>query len=146
MQNTQPAPIGTAGISHRRLLLAAPLAAGAAALANALVYAIASALGTIPTDVPVPASGEPITLSPVIVTSVIGALGAAAVFAVIAAISSRPARLFWWVALVVLALSFATPFTIPGAPAAMIASLLLMHVVAWAVSVALLVRLPAARR
>ena len=33
-------------------------------------------------------------------------------------------------AAVVLALSFATPFTLPGAPVAMILALLLMHVIA----------------
>jgi hypothetical protein len=45
----------------------------------------------------------------------------------------------------VLVLSFATPFIIPGAPLAMVATLLLMHVVATVVTVSILTTLARAK-
>jgi hypothetical protein len=77
-------------------------------------------------------------MAPVVVSSVVGAIGAAIVFAIIGLFARRPVRLFRIVATVVLVLSFATPPTIPGAPVAMILSLEVMHVMAWAVIVGLL--------
>lgn len=70
-----------------------------------------------------------------------GTIGAAIVFAIIGLLSRRPVRLFRIVATVVLALSFVAPATIPGAPVAMILSLEVMHVAAWASSVWLLTTL-----
>jgi hypothetical protein len=141
MQNTKPA--GSEGISYGRLPWVALLAALTAALANALVYFAASGLGFIPRSVLLPlASGEtPLTVGPVVITSIIGAIGAAAVFTLIGLFARRPVRLFRIVATVVLVLSFAAPATIPGAPVAMILSMEVMHVVAWAVSVGLLTTL-----
>ncbi|MGH3086667.1 MAG: DUF6069 family protein, partial [Rubrobacteraceae bacterium] len=87
------------------------------------------------------ASGEsPITAGMVVVASVVGAVGATVVFAVIGLFSRRPARLFWIVSIVALVLSFVAPATI-GAPVAMIMSLEVMHVVAWAVIVGTLTTL-----
>jgi hypothetical protein len=116
-------------VSFKRLLWAGPLAAVSAALANAVVYFVASALGTMPQDFVVQGSG-PITLAPVVVSSLIGAAGAAVIFTIVALLTRRPIRTFRVVAAVVLALSFATPLTIPGAPLSMILTLELMHVVA----------------
>jgi hypothetical protein len=45
-------------------------------------------------------------------------------------VDGRPVRNFRVLATIVLVLSFATPFTMHGAPPAMVATLLLMHVVA----------------
>lgn len=128
-------------VSLRRLLWVAPAAAVAAALANSFVYLVSSVVGAIPEDVTVGSSGAPITLVPVIVSSVVGVLGAAAVLALLAWFSGRPARIFIIVSVVVLVLSFVTPFSISGAPVEMIVALLVMHVVAWAVAVTLLLRL-----
>ncbi|HEX2728423.1 MAG TPA: DUF6069 family protein [Rubrobacteraceae bacterium] len=131
---------GGDGIAWKRLPLAVLLAAVAAAVANALIYFAASALGLIPQSALIPtAVGEsPLTVGMVVIVSVIGAVGAAIVFAVIGLFARRPVRLFRVVAVVVLVLSFATPLTIPGAPLSMILSMEVMHVVAWAVIVGLL--------
>lgn len=131
------------GISWTRLLWAAPLAAFAAAVANTLIYFAASALGLISQSVLISTAGgeSPLTVGMVAIASIAGAFGAAIVFAVIGIFSRRPVRLFRVVALVVLVLSFATPLTIPGAPVAMILSMEIMHVVAWAVIVSLLTTL-----
>ena len=77
-------------------------------------------------------------MAPVVVSSVVGAIGAAIVFAIIGLFARRPVRLFRIVTTVLLVLSLATPLIIPGAPVAMILSLEVMHVVAWAVIVGLL--------
>jgi hypothetical protein len=138
MQNTKIAR--SEGISYGRLPGATLLAALAAALANALVYFAASGLGTISQSVllPSPMGESPLTMSLVAITSVTGTVGAAIVFAVIGLFARRPVRLFRIVATVVLVLSFVMPATVPGVPVAMRLSLVVMHVVAWAVSVGLL--------
>ncbi len=147
MQNTQTTGgetiVRDEGISWKRLPPVALLAALVAALGNILVYFVASALGFIPRDFLLRmTSGEmPFTVSLVAITSVIGAVGAAIVFAVIGLFARRPLRLFRIVAVVALVLSFAMPLTIPDAPLAMILSLEVMHVVAWAVIVGLLTTL-----
>ena len=116
------------------------LAALTAAVANALVYFAASGLGFIPQSilVPTPSGEHPLTVAPVAVSSLVGAIGAAIVFAIIGLFARRPVKLFRIVATVVLVLSFAMPLTIPGAPVAMILSLEVIHVVAWAVIVGFL--------
>ncbi len=147
MQNTQTAGnekiAGGERIAWGRLPWAALLAAVAAAVANVLVYFTASALGFIPQSVLIPtASGEsPLMVGMVAITSVIGTVGAAIVFAIIGLFARRPVRLFRILAIVVLVLSFVAPATIPGAPVAMILSMEVMHVVAWAVTVGLLTTL-----
>ena len=129
MENAQVSRVRGEHVAFKRLLWSTPLAAVAAAVANAVVYFVASALGAMPQDFVVQGSG-PITLAPVVISSLIGAAGAAVVFAVVALLSRRPIRTFRIVAAGVLVLSFATPLTIPGAPLSMILTLELMHVVA----------------
>jgi hypothetical protein len=131
-------------VAFKRLLWAGPLAAISAAVANAVVYFVAFALGAMPRDFVVQGSG-PITLAPVVFSSLIGAAGATLVFAVLALLTRRPIRTFRVVAVVVLVLSFATPLTIPGAALPMILTLELMHVVAAVVIVGILTTLARAK-
>ena len=141
MQTMKPA--SNKGISYRKLPGVALLTAVAAALANALVYFAASGLGTISQSVLLPSAVgvSPLTVGLVVITSIIGAIGAAIVFAIIGLFARRPVRLFRIVAAVVLVLSFTMPATVPGVPVAMRLSLAVMHVVVWAVSVGLLTTL-----
>ncbi len=147
MRNTQTAGsekvVRDEGISWKRLPPVALLVVLAAAVANALVYFAASGLGFISQSVLLPSPGgeSPLTVAPVVVSSAGGAIGSAIVFAVIGLFARRPVRLFRIVATVVLVLSFAMPATVPGVPVAMILSLEVMHVVAWAVIVGLLTTL-----
>lgn len=71
----------------------------------------------------------------VVLASVVGALGATVVYAGFDRFVPDADRWFRIVAGVVLLASFVTPFTIPGAPLGMIATLLVMHVVVAGVSV-----------
>ena len=127
-------------VAFRRLLWVGPLAAAAAAVANAVVYLVASALGAMPQDIVVNGQG-PITLPVVAAMSAQGAVVGAVVYALVGWFARRPVRVFRIVAAVALVLSFVTPFTIPGAPGAMVAVLLLMHVVAALIIVGILTTL-----
>ena len=141
MQNTKPA--GSERIAWARLPWVALLAAVATAIANALVYFAASGLGFVSHGVLIssPTGEKPLSVAPVAISSVVGAIGAAIVFALTGLFARRPVRLFRIVAIVVLVLSFATPLTIPDVPVAMFLSLEVMHVVAWVVIVGLLTTL-----
>ena len=129
MEDAQINRVQDEHVAFKRLLWATPLAAVAAAVGNAVVYFVASALGAMPQDFVVQGSG-PITLAPVVLSSLIGAAGAAVIFAVVVLLSRRPIWTFRIVAVVALVLSFVTPLTIPGAPLTLILTLELMHVVA----------------
>ena len=145
METVQNAPVRSEErVAWGRLLPAGLLAALVAAGANAVVYLVASAVGAMPQDVVVNGQG-PITLPVVAATSVFGAVAGTVVYALVGRFARRPVRVFRVVAAVALVLSFVPPFTIPGAPAAMIATLLLMHVVAAAAVVGLLTTLARGR-
>lgn len=130
--------VGRAGIAWGRLGLATLFAALAEAVVNAIVYFIASALGAFPDRVTL-VGNSPASAGLVVLTSIIGVVAAAIVFAVIGRFSRRPARRFRIVATVALIVSLVFPASIPDAPAGMIATLILMHIVAWASSVGPLV-------
>ena len=144
MEDAQVTHLEGEHVAFERLLWATPLAAIAAAVGNAVVYFVASVLGAMPQDFVVQGSG-PITLVPVVLSSLIGAAGAAMVFTAVALLSRRPIRTFRIVAAVVLVLSFATPLTIPGAPLSMILTLELMHVVAAVIITGMLTTLARAK-
>jgi hypothetical protein len=144
MEDAQVNHVQSEPVAMERLLWVGPLAAISAAIANAVVYFVASALGAMPQDFVVEGSG-PITLAPVVFSSSIGAVGAAMVFAIVALLARRPIRTFRIVAAVVLVLSFVTPLTIPGAPLSMILTLELMHVVAAVIITGMLTTLARAK-
>ena len=118
-----------------RLRWAGPLAIGGSAALNGLIYLVADAFGAFPSDVVIPAAGQPMTIAPVVFTSAIGAFGATVAYALFDRYVADSDRRFRLVAALVLLASFVTPFTIPAASAAMIGTLLVMHVVVAAVSV-----------
>ena len=141
MEDAQGSSIQGERVAFGRLLWAGPLAAVSAAIANTIVYFVAYGLGAMPQDVVVEGSG-PITLEPVILASVVGAVGAVVIFVIVTLLARRrPIQTFNIVAAVALVLSFYTPFTVPEAPVAMVATLLLMHVVAAVVIVGILTTL-----
>ena len=128
-----------------RLWWASLLAGVGAAAINAVIYVIASAAGAIPATVLVPGLNLPVTVVPVVLNSFVPAILAAIFLALLQRFARRPIRLFRIVAAVLLVLSFANPFTIPGAPIAMILVLDLMHIVAAATIVGVLTTAPVKR-
>lgn len=125
---------GIVRVSAGRLLLYGALAGVLAAVANAVLYLVASAFGAMPEDVVV-SGGGPVTVGAVIFSSFVPAVLGAVVLAVLGRFTLRSVGIFRVVALVLLVLSFVTPFSLVGAPVAMILVLLLMHVVVAGVTV-----------
>lgn len=140
--DTTPVP-DAERVDGRRLLWATPLAAVVAAALNALIFLIGRAGGTLTDDVGLTINGQtqPLTLGPVIGSTIVPILVAGVLLALLGRFARRPIRVFTIVAAVVFVLSLATPFTLPGADLAYRATLLLMHVMAAAVAVGLLTRL-----
>jgi uncharacterized protein DUF6069 len=135
-------PVRSEQVVWGRLVPAGALALVLAAAANAVVYLVASSLGAMPQDVDANGQG-PITLPMVVVMSAVGAVAGTLVYALVGRLARRPVRAFRLVALIALVLSLAGPLTIPGAPAAMVAALLMMHIVAAVAVVGLLTTLAA---
>jgi hypothetical protein len=124
-----------------RLLWVGPLAIVAAVIVNQIIRLIAvSLLGIGPEFMP-------LSFGPPLFFSVIGVLGATIAFAIIARFAQRPIALFRTVALVVLLISFIpdvlvyTSQAMPGATLPAVATLMIMHVAAWAICVQLFSRL-----
>ncbi len=110
------------------LLRVAPLAGLAAAGVNAVIYFVAHSLGFIPASVFV--NGQPLTVVPVIISSILPVLVAAGVFALLGRFTKNPVRVFTILAVVLTVISFVNPFMgIPGVPLPMAIVLNVMHVV-----------------
>lgn len=119
------------------------VAAVVSSLANlVLMYATKPVLG-------VPETFGPLTPAPILFWSVIGAFGAIGAYALVRALSQRPKRVFLIAAIVVLVISFIPDLALSGvsdgpfagATPEVIAVLMAMHVVSFAVVVAMLYRL-----
>lgn len=117
-------------IAAKKLLWVAPLAGAIAAGINSVLFLIGSAIGLIDAAVLVPGMNTPITIVPVIMSSIIPSLIAGLVLAGLNYFLNKPFRVFRIVALILLILSFANPFMgIPGIPLGMGIWLNVMHVV-----------------
>ncbi|MEM1055673.1 MAG: SDR family NAD(P)-dependent oxidoreductase [Bacteroidota bacterium] len=102
-----------------------------AAVVNALLFIIASALGAFGPDVIATAAGQPLALPPVVVASIAGVVGAGLLRAGLGLIfrRSRARWVLFGIASAVLLLSFATPLTgLEGAGLAEVLVLELMHI------------------
>ncbi|WP_415379240.1 DUF6069 family protein [Halosimplex sp. TS25] len=123
-------------VRTRSLPVRAVLAAILAAAANAALVAVVQAVGIAP-------EFRALTYPPVVFLSVLGALGAAGVYAFVRSRVDEPAATFRKVAVAVLVLSVLPDLgLLVGDPAATVAGvvvLMLMHVVVAAIAVELLV-------
>lgn len=119
----------------RRLWWAGPLTIAVAVLANTLVFTAAEASEVFPAGVIIPAMGAPLTLAPVLFSTAVGVLGGVLALALLGRFSRRPLPRYRAIALVALVLSFATPFSVPGAPAGFYVTLLLLHLIAGMIAI-----------
>jgi cytosine/uracil/thiamine/allantoin permease len=129
-------------VLYEKLLVAGLVALLGSVLANLLLRVIAVALLR-----PDPAFMQ-LQWGPPIFFSVIGVLGAIGAYALIGRRSQRPISLFRRVALIVLLLSFIPDVlllfagaAVPGVTLPNVIALMLMHVVAWYITVQALTRL-----
>jgi hypothetical protein len=120
-------------INTASLLKAAPIAALIAAAANAVLYFVGNSTGLMDPAVGVPrpdGGSDPITLTPVLISSVLPVFVAAGLLALLNRFSAQPLRVFGIIALAFLIFSLSGPFmTLPAAPLGMQVWLCLMHVV-----------------
>ncbi|GAB3641669.1 DUF6069 family protein [Spirosoma arcticum] len=116
-------------VNNRRLLTVAPLAGLIAAAVNAVLFYIGTATGAIPASLIIPNAGQPLTVIPVIVASFVPAIAAGLLLALLNRFTKRPLRIFNIIAIILLVLSFSSPFSIPNVPVGMVVILNLMHVV-----------------
>lgn len=129
-KNEEEEPTETAAtLAWAPLRWTAPVAVIGAAITVGALFALLDVVGAFPSTVTVPPANQPLTLSTAVGTAIVGAIGGCLVFAALTRVTESPIKQFRRIASGVLVLSFVTPFTIPGAPAAMIASLLFLHVV-----------------
>lgn len=99
---------------------------------NALIYVAAKSVDWIPESIIIPEAGQPITLLPVVMATVVAVLGATLGYYALAFVIRNTTwhrRLYTILAIALTAASFYTPLNIPNAPLRMIMSLELMHVV-----------------
>jgi hypothetical protein len=110
-------------------------AAVLAAMANAVLFGLAVTLGVFPSLTFQPGVGAQMSVEPVLLVSVVGALAGVGAFALLRRRVARPVPAFLRVAAVVLLLSFAAPFAVPGTAPLQALVLNVMHVVVAAVVV-----------
>jgi hypothetical protein len=130
-------------LSLGRLLRAGAIAAAGAIVANVIFFLILSALGvtiTLPAEM-----GGQLTVAPVIISTLVGAIGATAVLAALIRFTSNPARLFLIISAVFLVLSFGGPISNPGIDGTGKILLNVMHIIAAAVIVPTLISQSRAR-
>jgi NADH:ubiquinone oxidoreductase subunit K len=143
--STPTSPTKTESVKMGRLWWAGLLAAVVAAIGNILVLLITDALFTVPDSFP------PFAIGPVTFFSVVGVVGATIVFALLGRFTKRPIYWFWIISIVVLLLSFIPNIvtlvgnTLPGTNVAGVVSLMIMHVVAAAAAVGILIRVAGER-
>ena len=125
MQATRGSRAGVAGLG--RLLAYGAVAGAIAAILNAVVYLVASAVGAIPQSVEIPNTGGPLPLGAVVGFSFVPAILAAGLLAIPGRFTRRPFRVFTIMAVALFVVSLYTPFSILGAAVAMILAVVIMH-------------------
>lgn len=128
----------TERITVTRLAITGVLAAVVAGVVNVLVRVLATTLFDVP------AGYQPLGWGPVVTTTVVGVVGATAVYGLLMRVAKRPNRTFLGVAAVVLVLSFgplvAPPAFLADAPPSVLGTLAVMHVTTAVIVVGILVR------
>ena len=142
--STSSAPAASPAVNWGRFALIGIATVIAAVLANLLVYALGSLIvGYDPGFVVLATTGGTILFT------VVPAIVAVLLYAVLLRFSSNPSRVFTNIAVVVLAVSLIPDLTyipsVPGATSGQTAVLMLMHVVAAVVIVSMLTRLTPSR-
>ncbi len=118
-----------AKLSFKQSMMAGLMAAGAAAVVNAVLFFIFHAAGIITDDIMIQPN-TPMTVVPILISSIMPTLIAALVFFLIEKNSQNGVKIFTIVALVLMVLTFANPFMgIPGVTVAYGIALNVMHVV-----------------
>ena len=115
--------------TFKTIMTAAALAGATAAIVNGILFLLLKAAGIFPDTVHVQ-TGQPLTVLPVVLSSIVPSLIAGVVFYLLCRYTQNGYRIFSIVAIILLVLSFANPFMgIEGIPLTMGIALNAMHVV-----------------
>jgi|GEM_PF-4056632 hypothetical protein len=106
--------MNTSQLSPTKLRRAVLMAAGTAALVNGALYFVGHRTGLLDGAVLVPGQNQPISLAPVLISSIVPTLLAGGVLALLNRFTRRPLALFTVLSLVLLVLSFANPLRGPS--------------------------------
>lgn len=93
-------------VDMQQLAIWTAVAAVAAAVINAILYLVTSGQFE-----DVGAMGQPFSIGPVIIVSIVGIALGSVLLAILARFTSRPISTWRWIAIVFLIISFAGPFT-----------------------------------
>lgn len=118
-------------VAAGRLLQAGAIAAVAASVANVLVYFIVPSLFDFSLEIPLMGPGSEIERLPVfmvILSTVVGTIGAVLIFATLNRYTARPVTIFRVVAVIFLLVSFGPPFSLPVATSIQL-TLATMHLI-----------------
>ena len=97
-----------------KILLYSLIAGATAAVINSILFFIGKALGAFPETLLIPNQGQPFTVLPFIFSSILPSLVAGLVMGIINHFSKSPKKIFNIIAIVLVLLSFYSPFTVPG--------------------------------
>jgi hypothetical protein len=123
--------MSTQMIDFKKIALGGAKGIVVSVMVNVVLFLIFSATGIIPTDFPVPqADNQPLTVVPVIISSIMPLVIATLVFMALVKFTKQPVKIFGIVALVIVILSLWGPFGIPNVPIGMAIGLNIMHLVA----------------
>lgn len=105
--------------------------AAISAVINVVLFFLGSAAGLLPETVLLPGPNEPLTVVPVILSSIVGTLAGTVLYTLLSRFSPASSARAFRVTLIVLGVAtLFPPLSIPGAPVGMVITLELMHVVA----------------
>ncbi|MEM9888019.1 MAG: DUF6069 family protein [Bacteroidota bacterium] len=116
-------------ITFKSLLRPILLAAGVGTAINAVLYYIGTMSGIISLQIPVTPDGQAFSLPPVIVASIVPVFLAGLVYFALSKWVAAYHKWFSILAILLLLLSFSSPFSIPNVPLSMALLLNVMHLV-----------------
>lgn len=142
MSSVTQVPTNSERVATNKLWQAGLVAAVSAVIANTIILLLARGLFNIPMTIPMQPGAEPtvLTLPIVAIFSVVAAVGATILLALLGRFVARPVRVFQIIAVVFLLLSFGGPASLQVAVSTK-AILMLMHVVSAVVIVGVLAKL-----
>jgi hypothetical protein len=126
-------------VDYKKIALAGAKGIAVAVVVNATLFFIFSALGVISDQILIQPANQPITIVPVVMASIVPSIVATLFFMALTRFTKQPVKIFGMIALVLVVLSFASPFSIPNVTIAMAVGLNVMHAVVagaiyWALS------------
>lgn len=121
--------MNTEKTSFSKIMLSSLIAGGISIVLNGIIFFAGKAAGAFPETVLLQEGGSPLTILPVIISSLVPSLIAGLVMGLINRFSTKPFKVFAIISIILLPLSFINPFMIPNAPLMMAILLNLMHIV-----------------